>query len=213
MWSGTTNQYNYVLILFGGGNNKRQLYNTVWLYGEYQYASGWSPYSGSAPHWPATREWHAAWLRTAKTNDMYIYGGYDYGYSYLNDTWRLYLDQNYGVSFYEVEPQIAPVPRSNMAVAYSPTRDIGVIWGGRYGSYVYDEVWVFSHEQNEWLKANNSSTTSPTPRYGMVSGYFEQGDGLIIFGGADQQGNVYDDVWFYPFSNLNSVLNDDMMWT
>eukprot|EP01102_Stenamoeba_stenopodia_P006541 TRINITY_DN1803_c0_g1_i1.p1 TRINITY_DN1803_c0_g1~~TRINITY_DN1803_c0_g1_i1.p1 ORF type:complete len:429 (-),score=86.31 TRINITY_DN1803_c0_g1_i1:191-1477(-) len=206
MWSGVSSGYSNVLILFGGGNDKRQLYNTVWLCSEYMYGDGWNPDHAQGTKWPAAREWHAAWLRTAVHPTMFIFGGYDYGYSYLNDTWRLDVDGQYGVKFTEELPQIAPVPRSNMAVAYSPLKDIAVIWGGRYGTYVYDEVWVFSHSNNEWIKANNENfTSSPTPRFGMASGYFEQGDGMIIFGGSDKQGNVYDDVWWYPFSNLDNI--------
>jgi hypothetical protein len=67
-------------------------------------------------------------------------------------------------------------------------------------------MWTTTVPAAEGLKWTliESISSSPVPRYGMVSTYWAEKDALLIWGGMDEDGNPLNDMWYYPFPSSSS---------
>jgi len=105
-------------------------------------------------------------------------------------------------SFNRVELTSEPPPgRALFASAYSPVHNSTLIYGGKSADGVLQDVWLFDNPTSSWTELLSNSSSGPAAMFGMSSSYFVQGDGLIVFGGADSLGTVYNDTWLLTFPN------------
>lgn len=89
-------------------------------------------------------------------------------------------------------PGTAPL-RANHAVAYDTRRDVGVMFGGSFGSTVYGETWEF--DGATWMQALPTQSPGARTRAAMA---FDAARGVVVlFGGADAAGTQLDDTWTY----------------
>eukprot|EP01102_Stenamoeba_stenopodia_P006351 TRINITY_DN1743_c0_g1_i3.p1 TRINITY_DN1743_c0_g1~~TRINITY_DN1743_c0_g1_i3.p1 ORF type:complete len:303 (+),score=42.70 TRINITY_DN1743_c0_g1_i3:234-1142(+) len=197
-----------IMVMYGGGDDLRLLHGSAWEYtNDDQYGfDGWQEDKPGTP-WPRPREFHSALLH-ADTGLMYVFGGYDYGYTYYNDTWIFSLPTiNYPyATFSKVELTTeGPPGRALFASAYSQSLNQTLFFGGKSSNGILQDVWLFDTPTSAWTQVLEFST-GPGALYGMSSSYDIQGNGLIIFGGADDMGNVNNSTWFLPFpSNMDLV--------
>ncbi len=148
-----------------------------------------------------------------------IFGGQNASGSYLND---LILIENDGAFVAEHEINVLPdpsnglpEPRSDMVLAYYDYMDQVLLFGGRDGSQIFDDVWCLmpvsndigifaeenassgtnfhAHDENEglpvyqWRLLSPSGAAAPA-RWGAVGYYAQNAQGvgaLIIIGGSD----------------------------
>eukprot|EP01102_Stenamoeba_stenopodia_P010891 TRINITY_DN331_c0_g1_i1.p1 TRINITY_DN331_c0_g1~~TRINITY_DN331_c0_g1_i1.p1 ORF type:complete len:393 (-),score=75.54 TRINITY_DN331_c0_g1_i1:201-1379(-) len=182
-------------ILFGGGYDYKQLYQTVWFGTE----AGWKIENPKLPYLPPAREFHNA-VVNYDSDLLIIFGGYEYGYSYLNDTWQYNITKH--ARWYQYEPTVAPDARANAAMIEYGLSDL-VLFGGRAdeGRVVFGDVWHFDGESSEWDLLSEGNDGAPKPRFGMSYGIYDTGKiiGLLVFGGEDSSGLLLNDTWVYVF--------------
>jgi len=147
---------------------------------------------------PSAREFHGTYYYGVGTNIVIVFGGYDYGYTYYNDTTVL---SSGSLPIWTVVPPVnVPGARANFggAVGDEVSQPKVMIYGGRGSNpAVYSDAWVLDLTQLAWQELTIDGP-GPGPRFGMASGYFHQKPGLLIFGGEDDQGNIYNDLWWLP---------------
>jgi len=81
---------------------------------------------------------------------LVVFGGYDYGYTYYNDT---HLLENGNLKWSTVSPtHLAPDSRASFVGTAYPVTPYIVIFGGRSndGFTVYDDAWVFDGSPKTW---------------------------------------------------------------
>eukprot|EP01102_Stenamoeba_stenopodia_P000206 TRINITY_DN10173_c0_g1_i1.p1 TRINITY_DN10173_c0_g1~~TRINITY_DN10173_c0_g1_i1.p1 ORF type:complete len:402 (+),score=74.72 TRINITY_DN10173_c0_g1_i1:63-1208(+) len=183
------------LVMFGGGADKRQLYNTTYHYDfqndQWNVLASGNPYQG-----PSAREFHGSYcIEFGIPTSMIVFGGYDYGYTYYNDTYYL---ENGNLKWSNIRSYTpAPDARASFIGAANPQQPIVIIFGGRSndGFTVYDDAWVLEADKKIWSLVEGQGG-GPSARFGSAGGYYNQGSGgLVVFGGADEQGAVFNDLW------------------
>jgi hypothetical protein len=121
---------------------------------------------------------------------------------YFNDTWQ-FNNFNHEPTWVELLSSHPPPPsRCSNAVAYSISSDEALIWGGRDATnQVLDDMWVFY--RGNWTEVR-PTTDGPTPlgRFGMVSGYFEEQNAMVIWGGMSENGTLLSDTWYFSFQDI-----------
>ena len=115
---------------------------------------------------------------------------------------------------------LAPPVVGEQAMAYDPTREVTVLYGGNAGGWPYEQAtWEF--DGTGWLTV--TTTATPTARYGAAMGY-AAGEGIILFGGSDESDTALNQTWVYtgstwtrlsisgPFSRTYHSLADRPGW-
>ena len=113
----------------------------------------------------------------------------------------LYFEQNWltgemGNWAWEVKPQIvAPHPssRKSAAMAYNATTDRYYLFGGLNGLGPLGDVWEVDDAFAPWEELEINSAEAPVPRWGH--GLIAFGNGILIYGGFDDQNRPLGDVW------------------
>jgi hypothetical protein len=186
------------VIVFGGFDGTNYDLNDTWALslagGTFEWAQ-LSP-AGSTP----TREYHTAIYDSARDR-MVVFAGFS-GYDDANDTWALSLG---GASAWS---QVAtsgtlPIGRVAHGAIYDPVQDRMVIFGGYWGSSVYqNEAWElrFGAGTSPW---NNLTPYNgmPVVRYGHTVAYDTQRDRVLLCGGM--AGILRNDVWEMALSANN----------
>jgi hypothetical protein len=146
-------------------------------------------------------------------NQALLFGGIS-GSVLLGDTW-IYENTN-GKTCTELcdEYSYNTASWTNVSSSSSPTKrmfsqmvSLGpgkiIMFGGMNGDTFFDDTWVFSRDSG-WKQHfptsvqhwNGASIPGPVARiqHAMSAPYFDQ---VMLFGGANQDGNVLDDLWFF----------------
>jgi len=223
-----------LLYLFGGGVDKRELYNDIWTYDPTQEegdvrddfddgvatTTGWSELTWYITKLPSAREFHTTFCNhtfgsvPSQENSLFVFGGYDYGYEYFNDVWTLstsFIGSVTKGSWIDLSTPddhlvgVSPPPRANAAVVGyldRSSRELEMwVFGGRGANGTYEDMWATPLPLS--VKWRQTGQTAPMgPLFGMAYGisYSPEGDlGMVIFGGANQNGVVQNGTWFYTF--------------
>ncbi|MEE9294188.1 MAG: S8 family serine peptidase [Phycisphaerae bacterium] len=130
-----------------------------------------------------------------------LFGGDDgsLGLSSLGDTW-----EHDGTDWHQRNPQNAPSPRRDHAMAYDEQRGATVLFGGLFfdfnlGEIETDETWVW--DGANWTFVAPTNNTLPTPRRGHAMAYDNERGHVVLFGGRDFLGNLVDDTWIWDGAN------------
>ena len=92
----------------------------------------------------------------------------------------------------------APSGRSGAAMAFDPTTQRLIIFGGQDGRVALDETWAYSPSADTWIKLDPTGSTPPTRcNFSMVWDPVSQR--AIMFGGAKDVANsqLLNDTWAY----------------
>ncbi|MCI4335601.1 MAG: PKD domain-containing protein [Thermoplasmata archaeon] len=106
----------------------------------------------------------------------------------LNDTWSFS-----GGRWAELTPTHAPAPRYGASLAWDPTDNELVLFGGNNGSASLADTWAFTN----WSWVNVTGTFAPPARWGgaMVGDLADRE--IVLFGGLNASGTVLGDTWTY----------------
>ncbi|HET9253224.1 MAG TPA: kelch repeat-containing protein [Candidatus Eisenbacteria bacterium] len=99
-----------------------------------------------------------------------------------------------GMSWVDLAPiGVPPFGRSDHAAAYDTPRDRMIVFGGSAGGVLQD-VWSLQMVGLVWTKLNPSGQ-APSARTGHLMIHDPPRDRMLVFGGADADGDLFDDVW------------------
>eukprot|EP01102_Stenamoeba_stenopodia_P001648 TRINITY_DN1148_c0_g1_i6.p1 TRINITY_DN1148_c0_g1~~TRINITY_DN1148_c0_g1_i6.p1 ORF type:complete len:485 (-),score=60.66 TRINITY_DN1148_c0_g1_i6:102-1556(-) len=191
------------LLMFGGGYGKRQLYNTLWSY-DFQSTS-WFKFAPSVGEPPSPREFFGAYCLL--NGRMVVFGGNDYDYDSYNDTHALISGSSSASTIWDRlgEPNNTPAARGSFAGTALHDNYTIIIYGGRDTEYVYNDLWVFTKDM--YWESITTASYGPNARFGSASGLsnVKGTSGLLVIGGADNVGNVYNDVWIFNQASTTST--------
>lgn len=133
------------------------------------------------------------------SSQMVLFGGA--GSTFLNDTWVWN-----GTNWSNVTPGTGnPPARRNLSMAYDAAANQVVMFGGNANTVgnnvTYGDTWLWNG--SSWSQANSS--TNPVARTGAAMAYDPATQQVILFGGADNNGNELNDTWAWNGSNWSQV--------
>ena len=160
-------------------------------------APQWSPLTPAGPQ-PIGRSGQSG-IYDPLRRRMLVYGGAPDGQSLLVEVWGLSLDG--GTSWANLFPNGGPpLGQLQCSAIYDPLRDRMVLFGGGTASYVFGDVWALSLAGDAAWTLLTPSGTPPGARSGHSAIYDPVRDRMVVFGGADEGGNVLNDTWALCFS-------------
>ena len=138
---------------------------------------------------PVRRKNHCGFV----INDqMVIFGGISEDGNYLNDIW--YFDMTLILWSYVVATGQVPPPRE-LAGCGDTGRNAFIVFGGRDGTNIYNDLYYYDSNLNFWNRPP-ISFSSPSPRYSsrlVFNGYTT----FILGGQNDMQ--ILSDIWMYSY--------------
>lgn len=133
------------VILFGGGDVFVD-YNDTWAY-DYRHNT-WTQLNPATQPLPRSYGFMAY---NSEQDRIVLFGGVDYtGTQIYGDTWVFnYWDQTWTL----LNPQVSPSPRGWFGMAYSPTANLVIIFGGGTDrEHFTDETWTYRLGPNLWAQ-------------------------------------------------------------
>ena len=121
-------------------------------------------------------------------------GGHSLQTQEWGGTWNLDLSDTTGWRPLTVAGA-APPARTMQAAAADPVARRIAVFGGRTPGGALRDSWLLDlHEPATWTRLD-STQLAPPPRYGHGMVYDPVGERALVFGGRDDDGHVYDDLW------------------
>jgi N-acetylneuraminic acid mutarotase len=113
-----------------------------------------------------------------------------WAYDYNTDTWT------------EMTPEISPPARHYHALAYDPTIDRVILFGGTDAAErPFDDTWAYDYESNTWTEL--APATAPSPRGWHAMAYSEMDQKVVLFGGGPTHTQFLADTWLFdPATNV-----------
>lgn len=109
--------------------------------------------------------------------------------STMNDTWK--FD---GTNWTQLTPTTPPSVRAEASFAYDIAHSQWVLFGGRNDNGMLPpQTWTLNSAGTAWTQA--SPATSPSARVGAQMCYDANTGSILLFGGNDQAGTVFNDTW------------------
>ncbi len=173
--------------------------------------------AGSAVHAQPTtsttsmpRQWPISRLEAPIAYDsvnqrLVVFGGYDHNRGNYNEVWEYTPASE---RWRNVTPATGsqPAPRSGSTIAYDPTRQRIVLFGGFLGFDVASgwlgDTWEWDTNARTWTQHASGGTpgvNKPEPRQGVQMVYDPGRDRMVLFGGVDAN-KFYKDTWLYDLS-------------
>lgn len=114
----------------------------------------------------------------------------------FGDTWS--FD---GSQFSQNTPTTPPPPRAEGCLVYDPVNDLWVLFGGRNDFNVLQaETWTLNSNRTAWTQ--QSPTLSPTGRVGAQMCYDDNTATVLLNGGSNGAGTVYNDSWSFNTTTM-----------
>ena len=115
-------------------------------------------------------------------------------------TWDFGVTKETNGTWTHVATHIAPPGRQDYAMASTDGGDKVILFGGANIDYtmVYNDTWMFNQRTNDWLLL--AITSSPLARNDHAMASLEKSNKVLLFGGADYNGNYLDDTWTFDSS-------------
>ena len=146
---------------------------------------------------PSARYMHAMTYDTSRKK-VVLFGGFSETEGYLNDLWSYSFSSN---SWSKLNATNPPPGRVSPAIAYDPTKDRIIIFGGGSPGIDLDDTWAYYYSTGRWEKLNPS--THPSPRSDAQMVYDSSTQKIILFGG---HGSVlFGDTWAFDCQTDNWV--------
>ena len=103
-------------------------------------------------------------------------------------------------SWYSSVQNAAPSPRYGSAMAYDPSENVVVLFGGASnppsgGVTVYGDTWVY--ESGLWVNLTSSLRVAPSPRFDAAFAYDPVDGYLVLFGGGGVGSVALGDTWIF----------------
>ena len=149
-----------------------------------------------SPTYPPARSWHAFASNsgdTAATSRLYLFGGYDASFKYLNDLW-IYAGAGGSRPTWTPAPigTSKPGPRGNLGWSCSNDQCIAV--GGTNGGSSLKETWIYA--AGSWSQVNCRRFTCPPARVLPALAYDPILGVHVLFGGEANNDGLDDTYTF-----------------
>jgi hypothetical protein len=165
------------IVLFGGATTTEYLGDT-WIFKDGEWSQR-RPETSPSPR----RDFAMAY--DVARQEVVLFGGNNQdGDGFLRDTWT--WD---GESWTPENPTESPHQRIASAMAYDPTRDAVILFGGSSELGFNHDTWAWDGETWSLVPVDQW----PRRRYGMALSTFE--DDVVLFGGYHKR-EYADDTWF-----------------
>jgi hypothetical protein len=180
------------VLLFSGayGFSGNQRINDTWLYNSSN--NSWTEMKPNTS--PSSRYGHthaSIW----GNDQIVIYNG---GYGKI-ETWIYDLSDN---NWTENSPVSAPTTRAGESMTSVWGTKKVVLFGGHTQLFEdLNDTWIYDVNNDSWDEVIPKSKPQARTRYSMASIFGT--DKVIIFGGRQFQGSVYNDTWIYDLSDNN----------
>jgi N-acetylneuraminic acid mutarotase len=131
-------------------------------------------------------------------NKLLLFGGWAGGTSYFSSVWSYDSATN---TWSGLSPGGAlPTARAAHAMAYDPTGNRVLVFGGYSGTSYHNDTWAYDVATNAWSELHPVGTV-PAARLGHSLVYDPESKKMILFGGYDGS-TEYNDTWAYdPAAN------------
>lgn len=95
--------------------------------------------------------------------------------------------------------QVGTLPTAyyEMAMAYDPSRNWIVLFGGQVGGTYYNGTFVYRVSDARWFDMTASDATPPTARIAAAMVYDPDNDRMLMFGGRASGGSALNEMWQY----------------
>jgi len=177
-----------VAVLHGGNpaEDPKVLLGDTWLWRE----GVWEEVQLARGETCGARAWHSAAYDAAR-REVVLFGGKrgvsDFQDRSWSDTWV------WDGARWSLRGDLTRVPaRHAHAMAYDPTREAVVMFGGSLGGRPLGDTWEWRGER--WERPHLAR--SPSKRYEPALAYFPALGGLVLYGGHDGK-TCLDDLWLY----------------
>jgi len=181
----------HTLVMFGGEGNGA-IRNDTWVWDV--VAKIWQQARVlNDPASPPARAQVSNAMVYDSFNDVFIlFGGrcYNAGSCPLGDTWAYKLATN---TWTKMNPPVSPAPREQPQMAYDSDNHVVVMYGGAGTGGIYDDLWVYDYQSNEWQEVVPNSVTRPGSRKTGTLGYDPVHKLFVLYGG-DGGSSSYD-IW------------------
>jgi hypothetical protein len=161
------------------------------------HATGTFEWEGHAGTWilretpvhPTPRQGHGMAF-DASLGETVLFGGYNGGSIYGEGTWT--WD---GVVWSRRDAPSDPGPalRRNHAMVYDPDRKVVLLFGGRTGNTVFDDVWEWDGATGTWT--DRSPTMRPPARSHHAMAWDPVHRRMLVYGGLPEEGDELGDLW------------------
>ncbi|MFQ5456496.1 MAG: kelch repeat-containing protein [Nitrospirota bacterium] len=183
---------NEKVILYGGYGSGNKILQDIWTYDF--ITDEWIEISGSSL--PEERI-ASSFIYNSSDGVSLLFGGINFS-GYLGDTWIYDLASDKWEE-YKVYP--FPSPREYAMMAYSPSDNIAILFGGNASGNSLNDIWKFNIETKMW-DALVPSNSRPEARNKGKLVYSNNGS-MILFGGINNEGLLLNDTWTYNiYSNI-----------
>ena len=124
----------------------------------------------------------------AATAQVVMFGG-----SNLNDTWAWN-----GTDWTNVSPSSGnPPARRNMTMSYDAAANQVVMFGGNESNTTFGDTWLWNGTSWSQVTGLLPGSTSPPARSNAFMAYDAATQQVVLFGGADTNGNFLGDTWVW----------------
>jgi len=146
---------------------------------------------------PSARDW-GAMDYDPKSDRIILFGGgiSDQGQS---DTWAYDYNHN---SWHELKPATSPPARMYPAMAFDPTTNRMVVFGGlpTWSGQALGDTWAFDLTHDTWVELSPAKGPSARARHAIA--YDIETRSIVLFGGGDDAFAFKSDTWIYdPVGN------------
>ena len=131
----------------------------------------------------------------SKSDRVIFFGGYNLSGT-NDDTWAYDLTNN---TWKEMKPNVRPSARAYAPMAYDPTHDRVILFGG-YSGTVFSQTWSYDFINNTWTQRFPS--VKPSAREGHTMVFDPKSNRMILFGGYDLS-KQQADTWAYDYTSNN----------
>ncbi|HLF06380.1 MAG TPA: kelch repeat-containing protein, partial [Thermoplasmata archaeon] len=160
--------------------------NNTWFY----EAGASIPWLAAFPQQFPSHRTHHSLVFHPDTNQVVLFGGA--GCTRIcGETWHYDVAANNWVNR---TTSIAPPARYLHTMAYVPTLDRILMFGGTTGVGAFGDTWAYDVRNSSWLLL--APRNSPSARYGHTMVYDQGSRGVLIFGGTDAFGQSHA-MWAY----------------
>lgn len=112
--------------------------------------------------------------------------------AFFDETWSYDFNTNTGA---KMNPEVSPPGRNYQAMAYHPTIDRVVIFGGDVLGHPGNDTWEYDFNTDSWELIDTSNAPPSRDYSSMV--YAASLDRIVLFGGQLVTGRAGNDMWVY----------------
>jgi hypothetical protein len=195
------------LYMFGGAGGAQlnwQDLNDLWVYTNAGLSTaGWT-YIDTGSNAPGPRH-HVAWSCGA---GYCVLSG---GVPRYDETWVFSEASSSWTQVNCSRRAACPPRRFAAAMAYDPSHDSHILFGGEYNSSLAD-TWSFGVSTMKWK--NLSGGKGPAARYWAAAAFVPPVDSVVLFGGFDVYSGVFSDMYFWSGSTwvpVSQIVDNTMM--